>query len=99
MVEITPSVVKRYQADRLREKASPKTINDEVQLLLRLCGEQGVLIRATLRRDKALKLTLPLRPAARIARMKGPDVGGGAEVAYASDVRCIRPRFEYWSPG
>jgi integrase len=62
VVEITPSVVKRYQADRLRETASPKTINDEVQLLLRLCGEQGVLVRATLRRDKALKLTLPPSP-------------------------------------
>jgi integrase len=65
VVEITPSVVKRYQADRLKEKAGPKTINDEVQLLLRLCGEQGVLIRATLRRDKALKLPLlpsPGRP-------------------------------------
>src|SRR2546427_1880068 len=47
VVEITPSVVKRYQAGRLREKAGPKTINDEVQLLLRLCGEQGALIRAT----------------------------------------------------
>lgn len=58
VMEVTPNVVKRYQADRLREKAGPKTINDEVQLLLRLCGEQGVLIRATLRRDKALKLTL-----------------------------------------
>ena len=62
VAEITPQVVKRYQADRLREKAGPKTINDEVQLLLRLCGEQGVLIRATLRRDKALKLTLPPSP-------------------------------------
>jgi hypothetical protein len=62
VVEITPNVVKRYQADRLKEKASPKTINDEVQLLLRLCGEQGVLIRATLRRDKAFKLTLPPSP-------------------------------------
>ena len=59
VVEITPNVVKRYQAHRLNEKAGPKTINDEVQLLLRLCGEQGVLIRATLRRDKALKLPLP----------------------------------------
>ena len=29
-----------------------------MQLLLRLCGEQGALIRATLRRDKALKLAL-----------------------------------------
>jgi integrase len=61
-VEITPKVVKRYQADRLNEKAGPKTINDEVQLLLRLCGEQGVLIRATLHRDKALKLPLPASP-------------------------------------
>jgi integrase len=62
VVEVTPKVVKRYQADRLREQASPKTINDEVQLLLRLCGEQGELIRATLRRDKALKLPLPPSP-------------------------------------
>lgn len=62
VVEITPNVVKRYQADRLKEKAAPKTINDEVQLLLRLCGEQGDLIRATLRRDKALKLALPPSP-------------------------------------
>jgi integrase len=62
VVEITPKVVKRYQADRLKEKAGPKTINDEVQLLLRLCGEQGALIRATLRRDKALKLALPASP-------------------------------------
>jgi integrase len=62
VVEITPNVVKQYQAARLREKAGPKTINDEVQLLLRLCGEQGALIRATLRRDKALKLPLPASP-------------------------------------
>jgi integrase len=62
VVEITPNVVKRYQVDRLNEKAGPKTINDEVQLLIRLCGEQGVLVRATLRRDKALKLTLPASP-------------------------------------
>jgi integrase len=33
-----------------------------VQLLLRLCGEQGALIRAVLRRDKALKLQLPPSP-------------------------------------
>src|ERR1700691_854981 len=62
VVEITPNVVKRYQANRLKEKAGPKTINDEVQLLLRLCGEQGALIRAVLRRDKALKLALPPSP-------------------------------------
>src|SRR5262249_55395775 len=65
VVEITPKVVKGYQTARLREKAGPKTINDEVQLLIRLCGEQGALIRAALRRDKALKLPLlpsPGRP-------------------------------------
>jgi len=62
VVEITPTVVKRYQTDRLAEKAAPKTINDEVQLLLRLCGDQGDLIRAKLRREKAMKLPLPPSP-------------------------------------
>src|SRR5438105_28448 len=61
-VEITPTVVKRYQTDRLSENAGPKTINDEVILLLRLCGAQGDLIRATLRREKAMKLTTPPSP-------------------------------------
>jgi integrase len=62
VVEITPKVVKRYQTERLGQKAGPKTINDEVLLLLRLCGDQGDLIRAKLRRDKALKLALPPSP-------------------------------------
>jgi integrase len=62
VVEITPTVVKGYQTSRLREQAGPKTINDEVQLLLRLCGDQGELIRASLRREKALKLRLPPSP-------------------------------------
>jgi integrase len=61
-VEITPTVVKRYQTDRLAAKAGPKTINDEVLLLLRLCGDQGDLIRAKLRREKAMKLALPPSP-------------------------------------
>jgi len=73
VVEITPNVVKRHQADRLREKAGPKSINDEVQLLLRLCGEQGALIGATLRRDKALKLPLPPSPAVPTARSRKPE--------------------------
>jgi hypothetical protein len=62
VVEITPTVVKRYQTDRLAEKAGPKTINDEVLLLLRLCGDQGDLIRARLRREKAMKLPTPPSP-------------------------------------
>ena len=100
VVEITPKVVKRYQADRLKEKAGPKTINDEVQLLLRLCGEQGALIRATLRRDKALETA-----AASVARPpvqrggEGADAGGGAEVAHAADARGPRAGFEHRSPG
>ena len=47
--------MKRYKTDRLAEKAGPKTNNDEVLLLLRLCGDQGDLIRAKLRRDAAAK--------------------------------------------
>jgi len=62
VVEITPRVVKRYQTNRLAEKAGPKTINDEVLLLLRLCGDQGDLIRAKLRREKAMKLATPPSP-------------------------------------
>jgi integrase len=62
VVEITPTVVKRYQTDRLAAKAGAKTINDEVLLLLRLCGEQGDLIRAKLRRENALKLATPPSP-------------------------------------
>ena len=62
VVEITPTVVKSYQASRLAENAGPKTINNEVLLLLRLCGDQGDLIRARLRRDKAMKLATPPSP-------------------------------------
>jgi integrase len=62
ILEITPTVVKSYQIRRLGEKAAPKTINDEIMLLLRLCGEQGELIRSTLRREKSLKLKLPPSP-------------------------------------
>jgi hypothetical protein len=101
VVEITPKVVKRYQADRLKEKAGPKTINDEVQLLIRLCGEQGALVRATLRRDKALKLPLPPspgRPYIQCGR-EGADAGGGAEVAHAADARSPSFGFEHRSPG
>ena len=54
-------------------------------LLIRLCGEQGVLMRANLRRDKALKLRSSLsRPPVQRGR-EGADAGGGAEVAHAAD--------------
>ncbi|MCL5742620.1 MAG: site-specific integrase [Acidobacteria bacterium] len=62
VLETTPGTVKKYQTDRLNEKAAPKTINEEVALLLRLCGDQGELIRARLRREKSLKLKTPPSP-------------------------------------
>lgn len=55
----------------ISEKAGPKTINDEVLLLLRLCGDQGDSIRAKLRREKAMKLALPPSP----GRAYSPSTG------------------------
>jgi integrase len=62
LLEITPAVVKKYQVDRLNEKAAAKSINDEVGMLLRLCGSQGDTIRGELRREKSLKLRVPESP-------------------------------------
>jgi integrase len=63
VAEITPDVVKRYQTDRLNQKAGPKTINDEVQFLLRLLpAAQADVIRGQLRRERALKLPTPPSP-------------------------------------
>ncbi len=62
ILEITPGIVKSYQTDRLAEKAAPKSINDEVGMLLRLCGDQGELIRSRLKREKALKLKVDPSP-------------------------------------
>ena len=42
VVEITPTVVKRYQMNRLAEKASPKIINDEVLLLLSSAATRAI---------------------------------------------------------
>jgi integrase len=62
VVEITPAVVRGYQTSRLEKRAGSKTINNEVLLLLRLCSDQGDLIRARLRREKAMKLATPPSP-------------------------------------
>jgi integrase len=55
-VEVVVKTVMEYQSDRLKEKAAPKTINEEVGFLLRLLGDQGDGISARLRRQKAVKL-------------------------------------------
>jgi integrase len=71
-VEVTERSVKDYQTARLKEKAAPKTINEEVGFLLRLLAEQGDAIRTRLRRQKALKL----RTGADIGKAYSPEEKG-----------------------
>ena len=95
VVEITPNVVKAYQASRLAEKAGPKTINDEVLLLMRLCGDQGDLIRMKLRREKALKLKIPPSPGrAYSTDEKARMLAEAAEAAQQEHLPCPGPRPE-----
>jgi len=56
IVDADEHTVREYQDQRLKEKAAPKTINEEVGFLLRLLGERGELVRVRLRKQKALKL-------------------------------------------
>jgi integrase len=55
-VDISDGTVKEYQTARLKGKASPKTINEEIGFLLRMLGERGDAIRGKMRREKTLKL-------------------------------------------
>jgi integrase len=61
-IDFTEQTVITYQTTRLKEGAAPKSINGEVGVLLRLLGEPGDVIRARLRRRKALKLAVPRGP-------------------------------------
>jgi integrase len=56
VVDVSDETVKAYQAFRLKGKAAPKTINEEVGFLLRILKERGDAIRAKMRRDRTLKL-------------------------------------------
>jgi integrase len=58
VADITEISVLRYQEDRLREKAAPKSINEEVRFLLKMLGDPGEVIRAHLKKTKQLKLTV-----------------------------------------
>ncbi|MGA2249954.1 hypothetical protein [Terracidiphilus sp.] len=44
MVEVSEQTVRDYQDQRLRENASPKTVNDEVGILLRIMDDAGNLL-------------------------------------------------------
>jgi integrase len=56
LIEIGVDAALEYQKARLREKASPKCINEEVMVLLQIMREMGDLIRLKMKRDKTLKL-------------------------------------------
>lgn len=58
VVDIDEATVLRYQEDRLREKAAPKSINEEVRFLLKMLGDSGEVIRGRLRKKKQLKLAV-----------------------------------------
>jgi integrase len=62
VVDVSPDTVKQYQVARLKEKVSPKSINEEVGFLLRVLGERGDAIRGILRRERSLKLRVPPSP-------------------------------------
>ncbi len=56
LIEIGIETVKEYQNSRLRQKASPKCINEEVMILLGIMRELGDVIRVRMKREKTLKL-------------------------------------------
>jgi len=56
LIEIDDNTVLRYQENRLREKAAPKSINEEVRFLVSLLGDSGELIRQRLKKKKQFKL-------------------------------------------
>ena len=58
VADITEISVLRYQEDRLREKAAPKSINEEVRFLLKMLGDPGEVIRAHLKKTRQLKLAV-----------------------------------------
>jgi integrase len=59
VVDIDERSVTEYQDTRLREKAAPKSVNEEVGFLLRLLGDRGTIIRNRLKKEKTLKLKVP----------------------------------------
>jgi integrase len=62
LIEIGDEAVRGYQIARLKEKASPKSINEEVGFLLRIMGERGDLLRGVLKRKRLLKLQVSAQP-------------------------------------
>jgi integrase len=86
-VDVSDAAVKQYQISRLKEGASPKSINEEVGFLLRLLKERGDAIRSKMRREKTLKLKARQNvgkaydPQQKAALLKAASVGHGASGA------------------
>ncbi len=84
IVDINEKTVREYQDERLREKAAPKTINEEVGILLRLIGERGALIRETVEaegpeaRGKGFQF-----------RREKTSAGGGTGGQVSDDLSCV----------
>lgn len=89
VVDVAEDTVKAYQTSRLKEGAAPKTINEEVGILLGLIGEAGDHIRARLRRQETLKLAVNRR----VGKAYSPEEKG-ALLAAAREARspAIYPR-------
>jgi len=61
VADVGDTAVKDYQTARLKEKAAPKSINEEVGFWLRMLEDQGDVIRVRLKRQKRLKLPVGRR--------------------------------------
>ena len=59
--DVEAAAVLKYQEDRLREGAAPKSINEEVRFLLKMLGDPGEIVRAQLRKEKQLTLKVRTR--------------------------------------
>jgi integrase len=62
VIQINAGVVSDYQIARLEEKAAPKSINDEVGILLRIMGNRGDVLRSELKRKRKLNLKVSEQP-------------------------------------
>jgi integrase len=62
IAHINYDVVLKYQVERLKESAAPKSINEEVGELLRILNEPNDLTRAKLKKNKKLRLRVGKGP-------------------------------------
>lgn len=93
-VDINEATVLRFLEDRLREKAAPKSINEEVRFLLKMVGSSAVdLIRSSLNEKKLFKLPVPKQIG------KAFDSGESEDVSQPANVRGVHVGPQRWAPG